>query len=64
MWSDYDQDDLNHVCSWDFYPHICDLVLYVPDDIEKLQKNRKLTITVAIVIDIVIIIFLIDYFSN
>ena len=53
MWSDYDQDDLNHVCSWDFYPHICDLVLYVPDDIEKLQPDIKDNCLIFIKTDLV-----------
>ena len=53
MWTDYSQSDLDHVCSWDFYPLICDLILYVDGDIEKLQPNIKDNCLIFIKTDLV-----------
>ena len=39
MWTNYSEKNLNGICSWDFYPHVCDLVLYNDDDIKKIDNQ-------------------------
>ena len=41
MWTNYSEKNLNDICSWDFYPHMCDLVLYNDDDIRKIDNQIK-----------------------